>query len=98
MPDNRGFFERLWDGVTKTTCPNCDKYGGEEIERRVIGVTHRPGTVEQEEKHYDGQGKFTGTTKRPVQVMLKVTTYDQYYRCYLCMHEWSEGKEQIEQP
>ena len=97
MADNRGWFGRLADGLTKENCPKCDKHGGEKTVQREIGVSHRMETEEdeQEERHYNSQGKLTGTTVRGVQVQvrMRIREYHQHYRCYLCGHEWSGRKE-----
>ncbi len=92
MADTRGFFAKLWDGITKKNCPKCDKHGGEGTGTTTVESTDAFETVEQEEKHYDAEGKYTGSTKRPVQVMMRTVIYDQHYKCDYCSHQWSERK------
>jgi transcription elongation factor Elf1 len=97
MSDNRGFFKKLWDGITKATCPKCDKSGGQETSRTQVDVSDKMETVTQEEKHYDAKGEYTGSTRRPVQVMKRTVVYDQHYRCDYCNHSWRERKSETKQ-
>lgn len=97
MPDERGFFQKMWDGMTKYTCPKCDKSGGCVTGRKDVDTIDKIETVTQEEKHYDAEGEYTGSTKRPMQVVMRTTVYNEYYRCDYCSHEWSERKSEKKQ-
>jgi len=97
MSDNRGFFQKLWDGMTKSTCPKCDKSGGSVTSRKDVETTDKIETVTQEEKYYDADGEYTGSSKRPMQVVMRTTLYNQYYRCDYCNHAWYERKSEKEQ-
>jgi hypothetical protein len=88
IAEGRSFLDRLWDGLTKETCPNCGLSGGQRKSRHHVGYEQRPGTVTQKERHYDRHGNLVSTTERDVHVMKRFQIFDQRYKCYLCDHEW----------
>ena len=51
----------------------------------------------QEEKHYDAKGEYTGSTRRPAQVVKRTVIYDQHYRYDYCNHSWREHKSEMKQ-
>ena len=88
IDDARTIIDRVWDGLTKETCPMCDRSGGQRTSQRHIGFEQRPGIVTEEERHYDRHGNCVRTTERDVHVMKRIKIYDQRYRCYICHHDW----------
>ena len=45
MADNRGFFQKAFDFMTKARCPSCQKSGGRETRRDVLDVREHVETV-----------------------------------------------------
>ena len=84
----RALFIHAWNYSTKEKCPNCTIFGGKRAGRAHICFKHRPGVVTQEERRYDRNGEFVGSTERDVHVIKKIEIYDQKYKCYACNHEW----------
>lgn len=98
MTDDRSFFRKLGDFLTKAHCPNCKRSGGHTTRKDFVRSFNSFETIEQEEKHYDRDGQYTGSTKRPVQIILRTDVYNQHYKCEYCGYAWHEEEEQTSQP
>lgn len=94
-------FEMLGDLVnrlTKEKCPKCGQHRGKYESEEVTNREHFIKTEQVKEDHYDNEGNFTGSTKRPQQVTKIKETYLEYYRCGNCNHRWYERKSRIRTP
>jgi len=90
--DNRNWLKKMWDLITKSKCPECNKSGGQEIKRNLISTSDHIGTTMRRESHYDKNNRFTGSTYRPISVTIQTKTYNVFYRCDYCGYEWSKNK------
>jgi hypothetical protein len=98
MTGKRHLLRKMWDFLSKSRCPNCDKSGGRKTDRIVIDSSDHIETKMQLESHYDSKGKGTGSTHRRVQVTMRTEIYEQGYRCDYCGYEWKKIKETTFQP
>jgi hypothetical protein len=97
-PITKPWYAEIWDALTKFTCPECGESSGVKTDRKIVYSWDHIKTVMQEEKHYDRDGSYAGSTRRPVQVAVCTVVYDQNYRCEDCKHTWSERNTYERQP
>jgi hypothetical protein len=98
MIDSRNFFSKVFDFFDNEVCPNCRHHGGVKRKEEVVNQTTEYTTIMQEEKHYDADGQYKGSTQRPVQVMYYAIICDKYLECKICSHEWVERDRRIHKP
>jgi hypothetical protein len=98
IPMPKPWYARIWNALTKFTCPKCNESSGVETDKDVVRSSDHIETVMEEEEHYDREERYKGSTHRPVQVTMRTVVFDQNYRCEDCEHTWSERKTSTFQP
>jgi len=94
----KSWFSDFVDLFTKFSCPACKESSGVETDRTLLDSWDHAETIMQEDNHFDNKGRHTGSTRRPVRVLMRTTIFNQNYCCESCGHKWFTEKKHTFQP